>query len=111
MRAPSLPLYGTCTMSTPPSALNSSPAMWYGVPGYEAGIWLGLMAPAGTPRPILERLSTEVNRIISLPEVKEAWTRQGAVPMGMSIDLFDRFLRDEIVKWAQVVKVSGAKVD
>ncbi|HLE67647.1 MAG TPA: tripartite tricarboxylate transporter substrate binding protein [Burkholderiales bacterium] len=82
-----------------------------GVPGYEAGIWLGLMAPAGTPRPILERLSTEVNRIISLPEVKEAWTRQGAVPMGMSIDQFDRFLRDEIVKWAQVVKVSGAKVD
>ena len=82
-----------------------------GVPGYEAGIWLGLMAPTGTPRPILERLNAEVNRIISLPEVKETWTRQGAVPMGMSVDQFDKFLREEIVKWAQVVKISGAKVD
>jgi tripartite-type tricarboxylate transporter receptor subunit TctC len=82
-----------------------------GVPGYESGIWLGLMAPAGTPRPVLERLNAEVNRILGAPEVKEAWARQGAFPMGMSIDQFDRFLRAEIVKWAEVVKVSGAKVD
>ena len=82
-----------------------------GVPGYESGIWLGLMAPAATPRPILERLNAEVNRILGLPEVKEAWLKQGAVPMGMTVDQFERFLRDEIVKWAKVVKVSGAKVD
>jgi tripartite-type tricarboxylate transporter receptor subunit TctC len=82
-----------------------------GVPGYEATIWLGLMAPAGTPRPILERINLEVNRIVNAPDVKEAWSKQGAVPMSMSADQFDRFLRQEIVKWAKVVKVSGAKVD
>jgi tripartite-type tricarboxylate transporter receptor subunit TctC len=82
-----------------------------GVPGYETGIWLGLMAPAGTPRPVLERLNAEVNKVINSPEVKEAWAKQGAVPMGMSLEQFDKFLREEIVKWAHVVKVSGAKVD
>jgi len=82
-----------------------------GVPGYESGIWLGLMAPARTPRPVLEKLNAEVNRIINSPEVKEAWAKQGAFPMGMSIDGFERFLRDEIVKWAKAVKASGARAD
>ncbi|OGA66817.1 MAG: MFS transporter [Betaproteobacteria bacterium RIFCSPLOWO2_12_FULL_65_14] len=82
-----------------------------GVPGYESGIWLGLMAPAGTPRPVLERLNAEVNKIVNSPEVKEGWAKQGAFPMGMSIDQFDKFLRDEIVKWAKAVKASGARAD
>jgi tripartite-type tricarboxylate transporter receptor subunit TctC len=82
-----------------------------GVPGYESGIWLGLMAPKATPRPILERLNAEVNKVINAPEVKEAWAKQGAFPMGMSIDQFDKFLREEIVKWAQAVKASGARAD
>jgi tripartite-type tricarboxylate transporter receptor subunit TctC len=82
-----------------------------GVPGYESGIWLGLMAPAGTPRPVLERLNAEVNRIINAADVKETWAKQGAFPMGMSIDEFDRFLRAEIVKWAKAVKASGARAD
>ena len=82
-----------------------------GVPGYEAGIWLGLMAPAKTPRPVLERINTEVNKIINSPETKETWAKQGTIAMGMSIDQFDKFLREEIVKWAKVVKVSGATVD
>jgi tripartite-type tricarboxylate transporter receptor subunit TctC len=82
-----------------------------GVPGYEAVIWLGLMAPAGTPRPILERLSAEVNKVVNAPEVKEAWGKQGAQPMAMSVDQFDKFLRADIVKWEKIVKLSGAKVD
>jgi tripartite-type tricarboxylate transporter receptor subunit TctC len=82
-----------------------------GVADYECGIWLGLMAPAKTPRPVLERLNAEVNRIISSPEVKETWLRQGTIAMGMSSGEFDKFLRDEIVKWAKIVKLSGAKVD
>ena len=80
-----------------------------GVPGYEAGIWLGLMAPAGTPKPVLERLNTEVNKVINAPDVKEAWAKQGAIPMGMSIDAFDKFIRAEVVKWAPVVKATGMK--
>src|SRR5512143_486053 len=82
-----------------------------GVPGYEAGIWLGLMAPAGTPHAVLERLNAEVNKIISAPEVREAWNKQGAVPMGMSIEDFGKFMRAEIAKWAPVVKATGMKVD
>jgi tripartite-type tricarboxylate transporter receptor subunit TctC len=82
-----------------------------GVPGYETTIWLGMMAPAGTPRPILDKLNAEINRIINSAEVKEAWGKQGAYPMGMSVDAFDKFLRADIEKWAKVVKLSGAKVD
>jgi tripartite-type tricarboxylate transporter receptor subunit TctC len=82
-----------------------------GVPGYEATIWLGLMAPAGTPRPILEKLNAEINKVVNAPEVKEAWARQGAVPLAMTLEQFDKFLREDIVKWAKVVKLSGAKVD
>jgi tripartite-type tricarboxylate transporter receptor subunit TctC len=82
-----------------------------GVPGYESGIWLGLMAPAKTPRPVLERLNSAVNKIINSQEVKDAWLKQGTIAMGMSIDQFDKFLREEIVKWRKVVQVSGAKAD
>ena len=82
-----------------------------GVAGYESGIWLGLMAPAGTPRPVLEKLNAEVNKLLSSTEVKENWAKQGTTTMGMSIEQFDRFLREEIVKWAKVVKLAGVKVD
>jgi tripartite-type tricarboxylate transporter receptor subunit TctC len=82
-----------------------------GVPGYESGIWLGLMAPAATPRPVLEKLNAEVNKLLSSAEVRDNWGKQGTTTMGMSIEQFDKFLRDEIVKWAKVVKLSGAKVD
>jgi tripartite-type tricarboxylate transporter receptor subunit TctC len=82
-----------------------------GVPGYEAGLWLGLMAPAGTPRPVLEKLNGEVNKLLNSAEVKENWAKQGTTTMGMSIEQFDKFLRDEIVKWAKIVKLSGAKID
>ncbi|HWA39064.1 MAG TPA: tripartite tricarboxylate transporter substrate binding protein [Burkholderiales bacterium] len=82
-----------------------------GVQGYEATIWLGLMAPAATPRPVLERLSAEVNKIVNSMEVKDAWARQGAVPMGMTPDQFDRFLREDVQKWSKLVKGTGMKVD
>ena len=82
-----------------------------GVPGYEATIWLGLMAPAATPKPILERLSAEVNKAINAPELKDNWSKQGAAPMGMKPDEFGAFLKADIAKWAKVVKASGAKVD
>src|SRR5204863_8912518 len=57
-----------------------------GLPGYESGIWLGLMAPAKTPRPVLDKLNAEVNRILNSPEVKENWLKQGTLTMGMSME-------------------------
>jgi tripartite-type tricarboxylate transporter receptor subunit TctC len=111
VRAGKLKALGT-TGKTRSSVLPDVPTISEaGVPGYEAGIWLGLMAPAGTPRPILERLNVEVNKVINAPEVKEAWSKQGAVPMGMSIEQFDKFIRAEIVKWSSVVKATGMKVE
>jgi tripartite-type tricarboxylate transporter receptor subunit TctC len=75
-----------------------------GVPGYEAAIWLGLMAPAGTPKPIIDKLNTAVNAAIRRPEVEKLWAAQGALAMTMAPDEFDKFLRADIVKWAEVVK-------
>jgi tripartite-type tricarboxylate transporter receptor subunit TctC len=82
-----------------------------GVPGYDAVIWLGIMAPAGTPRPVVERLNAEITKIVNAPEMKAAWGRQGAIAMSMTPDEFARFMRDDIDKWARIVKISGAKPD
>jgi tripartite-type tricarboxylate transporter receptor subunit TctC len=82
-----------------------------GVPGYEATIWLGLMAPAATPRPILETLNNAVSKVLNAPDVKENWSKQGAVPMAMPIDEFGKFLREDVQKWAKLVKETGMKVD
>jgi tripartite-type tricarboxylate transporter receptor subunit TctC len=80
-----------------------------GVPGYEATIWLGLMAPAGTPKPVIDRLNAAVNAAIKRPDVKKLWTEQGVVPMSMTPEEFDKYLRGDIVKWAEVVKKFGDK--
>src|SRR5262249_11056477 len=81
-----------------------------GVPGYEATIWLGVMAPTGTPKDIVDRLNAEITKIVGRADVKEAWAKQGAVPMVMTPAEFDKYLRADIDKWAKVVKISGAKV-
>ncbi len=82
-----------------------------GVPGYEATIWLGILAPTGTPKAVIEKLNTEINKIIASAEISEAWAKQGAVPMKMNPEQFDKYLRDDIEKWAKIVKISGAKVE
>jgi tripartite-type tricarboxylate transporter receptor subunit TctC len=82
-----------------------------GVPKYEMSIWLGIMAPKGTPAPIVARLNEEIRKIVSRPEVRDAWAKQGAFPMVMSTNEFTQFLDADIAQWATVVKVSGAKPD
>src|ERR1700716_1306550 len=75
-----------------------------GISGYEATIWLGLMAPAGTPKPIIDKLNAAVNAAVKRPDIVKLWTAQGAVPMSMTPEEFDKFLRGDIMKWAEVVK-------
>jgi tripartite-type tricarboxylate transporter receptor subunit TctC len=75
-----------------------------GVPGYEATIWLGLMAPAGTPKPVIDKLNAAVNDVVKRPDVVKLWKEQGALPMSMTPEEFDKYLRGDIVKWANVVK-------
>ena len=82
-----------------------------GVPGYDAVIWLGIMAPAGTPRAIVERLNNEITRAANSAELKEQWAKQGAVSMSMTPEEFGRYMREDIEKWARIVKISGAKPD
>ena len=82
-----------------------------GVPGYEAVIWLGLIAPKGTPPAIVNRLNAEIAKIQGRPDVRAEWEKQGALPMIMTPDAFARFIADDIVKWERIVKISGAKPD
>jgi len=86
------------------------PAIAETVPGYEATIWLGVMAPKGTPPEIVNFLNTAINKVINLPEVKAAWLQQGAIPLVKTPQEFEAYLRKDIEKWADVVKVSGAKI-
>jgi tripartite-type tricarboxylate transporter receptor subunit TctC len=81
------------------------------VPKYEATIWLGFMAPKGTPADIVTKLNAEMRKIVNNPDVKTTWAKQGAVPMSMSVAEFDQYLNADIAKWANIVKVSGAKAD
>jgi len=82
-----------------------------GVPGYDAVIWLGIMAPKNTPRDIVNRLSAEITKITSRPDVREAWAKQGALAMTMTPEEFARFMTSDIAKWDRIVKISGAKAD
>jgi len=82
-----------------------------GVPGYEATIWLGAMAPAGTPKPVIDRLNAEITRIAGSAEVKEAWAKQGATALSMTPEQFGQYLREDIAKWAKVIAQAGIKLD
>ena len=87
------------------------PANEAGVPGYEATLWLGLMAPKGTPPAIVNKLNAEIAKITANPEVRRAWTAQGTTAMTMGVDEFTRYMNDDIAKWARIVKFSGAKAE
>ena len=82
-----------------------------GFPGFDSVTWFGLLAPAGTPAPIIERLNAEVNKILALPEVKEKIASEGGAAIGGTPQEFTRFLAAELPKWAKLVKESGAKID
>jgi tripartite-type tricarboxylate transporter receptor subunit TctC len=82
-----------------------------GVAGYEATIWLGLMAPKGTPKAIIDKLNEAVSKIASQPDVKQQWAKQGAAPIVLNPTQFDKYLQDDIAKWAGVIKSANIKLD
>jgi len=82
-----------------------------GVPGYEATIWLGLMAPKGTPPEVITRLNDAVTKIANDAEVRKIWAKDGAVPLVMKPAEFDKYLHADIAKWANVIKTANIKLD
>jgi tripartite-type tricarboxylate transporter receptor subunit TctC len=82
-----------------------------GVPGYEAVIWLGVMAPKGTPPAIVSKLNAAIAKVVNRPETRDEWAKQGASAMTMTPDEFGKYVDGDIAKWEKVIKVSGAKPD
>ena len=74
-----------------------------GVPGFQATLWVGFMVPAGTPQPIVDLLNREITKIVTRPDIKAAWAKQGATPMTMTQVQFKTFMQDQIAKWAKVI--------
>lgn len=82
-----------------------------GVPGYESGAWFGLLAPANTPKPIVEMLQKHVAAILKLPEVEKMFLEQGAEPVGNTPEQFAKVIASELQKWAKVAATTGVKLD
>jgi tripartite-type tricarboxylate transporter receptor subunit TctC len=100
------------TTSRRSSALPDVPALAEaGYPGFSISTWYGVWAPAGTPAAVVQRLSSEIAAIVRLPEVRSQFEKLGAEPVGNTPAEFTAFTKAELVKWAGIVKQSGAKVD
>jgi tripartite-type tricarboxylate transporter receptor subunit TctC len=82
-----------------------------GIPGYEATIWIGVVAPVGTPQPIVDLLNREINKILLRPDIKESWQRQGANPMVMSPQEFGAYIQSEIDRWAKLIKANNIHIN
>jgi tripartite-type tricarboxylate transporter receptor subunit TctC len=82
-----------------------------GVPGFQASGWVGIVAPAATPKPIVERLNAEIRKILTSAEIKESWAKQGVTPLSMTAPEFGTFIRAEIDKWAKVAQSAGVKIN
>jgi tripartite-type tricarboxylate transporter receptor subunit TctC len=82
-----------------------------GAPGYEATMWIGVMAPAGTPQPVIDTLNAEIGKILSRPDLVAAWQKQGSNPMVMKPNEFGASIESEIERWAKVIKENNIKAD
>ena len=82
-----------------------------GFPGYEVNGWYGLVAPAGTPKEVLTRLHDETAKILRMDDIKKRVATTGAEPVGNTPEEFSAYMRSEMVKWAKVVKQTGARAD
>jgi tripartite-type tricarboxylate transporter receptor subunit TctC len=82
-----------------------------GVKGYDTALWTGILAPAGTPREIINRLNAEITQVLTLSDVKEAFDRQGAVAQATTPEEFAAFVKADYAKWAKVVKQANIRID
>jgi tripartite-type tricarboxylate transporter receptor subunit TctC len=86
--------------------LPDVPTIAASVPGFEFTQWVGLMAPKGTPQPVIDKLHTSITAILSRPDIKQAWEKRGATPMAMTQSQFAAFMQAQVDKWAKVIKAN-----
>ena len=95
------------TVTRSPLIPNTPTMQESGLAGYEVTTWYALWAIRGTPQPIIDRMFVEVAKVLQMPDIKEIWATQGAVPGGMPPAEFDKLVKSEIAKWGKVVKDAG----
>ncbi len=99
------------TNAKPSPVAPSLPTVAQTLPGFEALQWFGILMPAGTPPEIVAKLNTEIVKVLHLPEVRERFQSMGLEIVGNTPEQFAAFMRAEIARWSEVVKVSGARAD
>jgi tripartite-type tricarboxylate transporter receptor subunit TctC len=102
---------GTSGRARSPALPNVPTLAEAGIPGYEATIWLGVMAPVGTSPAIVDRLNAEIGKILARPDIRDTWRAQGANPMIMRPDEFGGYMQSEIDRWAKVIHANRIKAD
>jgi tripartite-type tricarboxylate transporter receptor subunit TctC len=110
-RAGKLRAFGVTTATRSAAAPEMPTIAEAGVPGYDANAWFGIFAPAGTPQTVINRLNAEIVKILKLPETRDRFLALGAEPVGSTAEQFGAFFKNEVAKWAKVVKESGARVE
>ena len=82
-----------------------------GVPNFEITAWFGFMAPAGTPKPIIQKISTDAAKVIAMPDVRDSILAKATVPVSSTPEEYAAFIQSEIKKWSEVVKLTNMQVD
>ena len=91
--------------------LPDMPAMAETIPGYDVSSWYAVLAPAGTPRAIVEKLNADIVRVLNMPDVRERLAAMGSTPVGGTPEQFGDYVKREIERWGRVIRESGIKVD
>ena len=106
IRAGKVRALGTSALTRSPILPDVPTIAEAGVPGFQATLWVGFMAPAGTPQPIVEKLNSEITKVVTRPDIKVAWEKTGATPVSMTQSNFKKFMDAQISKWADVIKAN-----
>lgn len=111
IRAGKLRALGLTAAQPSPALPDVKPIAQQGLPSFDLKAWYGVMSPAGVPRPVAERLNAEITRALKAPDLNERLMAMGMEPIALNLEQSEAYVRAEMARWAEVVKVSGAKVD